>query len=70
MKNTIYMVGSNVPVRKAIRIMTNDWVDAGNSCPATVISMRNALRHAIKQTPSLFQDTATIARKSRDAIRD
>lgn len=49
MKAKIYMGGANVPVAKAIRLMTDDWIDCGNSCPATIMSLRDALKKSLKR---------------------
>ena len=40
---TIFINGEDVPLEKALKIMTDEWVDDGNYCAQTVIDLRNAL---------------------------
>jgi len=40
---TIFIDGENVPVEKALKTMTDEWVDEGNYCAQTVIDLRDSL---------------------------
>ena len=40
---TIFIDGENVPVEKALKTMTDEWVDDGNYCAQTVIDLRDSL---------------------------
>ena len=40
---TIFIDGENVPVEKALKTMTDAWVDDGNYCAQTVIDLRDSL---------------------------
>jgi hypothetical protein len=40
---TIFINAKNVPIEKALEIMTDDWVDDGSYCAQTVIDLRDAL---------------------------
>ncbi len=42
---TIFIDEENVPVEKALKIMTDEWVDDGNYCAQTVLDLRDALIH-------------------------
>jgi hypothetical protein len=35
------------PIEKALRIMTDDWIDDGNSCLQTVIDLRDAVEELL-----------------------
>ena len=41
---TIFINGEDVSVEKALKTMTDDWVDEGNYCTQTVIDLRDALK--------------------------
>ena len=40
---TIFIDEENVPVEKALKTMTDEWVDDGNYCAQTVIDLRDSL---------------------------
>jgi hypothetical protein len=50
---TIFIDMEHVPLEKAHKTMTNEWVDEGNYCAQTVIDMRDALKKCLKENKSL-----------------
>jgi hypothetical protein len=54
MKNlTIFIDMEHVPLEKALKIMTDEWVDDGNYCAQTVIDLRDALKKCLKEIKNL-----------------
>lgn len=49
----------HVPIKKALKIMTDEWVDDGNYCAQTVIDMRDALKKCLKEIKSLNDQIKT-----------
>ena len=56
---TIFINMEHVPIKKALKIMTDDWVDDGNYCGQTVIDMRDALKKCLKEIKSLNDQIKT-----------
>lgn len=50
---TIFINGEDVSVEKALKTMTDDWVDEGNYCAQTVIDLRDALKKCLKEIKEL-----------------
>ena len=50
---TIFINGEDVSVEKALKIITDDWVDEGNYCAQTVIDLRDALKKCLKEIKTL-----------------
>ena len=50
---TIFINMDHVPIEKALKTMTDDWVDGGNYCAQTVIDMRDALKKCLKENKRL-----------------
>jgi hypothetical protein len=44
---TIYVEGKKVPLREALKIMTNYWIEYGEYCDQSVIDLRDALNGAV-----------------------
>ncbi len=49
MNSTIYIDGKDLPIKKALRLMTDDWIDDGQYCAQTVMDMRDILRELAKE---------------------
>ena len=63
---TIFINGEDVSVEKALKTMTDEWVDDGNYCAQTVIDMRDALNECLKKSKVLTiksQPTTSLTRK-------
>ena len=56
---TIFINMEHVPIKKALKIMTDEWVDDGNYCAQTVIDMRDALKKCLKESKSLNDQIKT-----------
>lgn len=41
------------PLWKALEIMSDDWVDEGNSCRETVITLRDAVKELLRENETL-----------------
>ena len=57
-ETTIFMNMENEPLEKALKTMTDEWVDDGNYCAQTVIDMRNALKKCLKEIEKLNDQIA------------
>ncbi len=55
---TIYVNSENHSIDKALKILTDEWVDDGNYCAQTVIDLRDALKFYIKECKKLEQQIA------------
>jgi len=44
--------GKPIALRKALTLMTDEWIDNGNVCHQTIIDMRNALKSVIRNLKS------------------
>ena len=55
---TIYVSGKSHSIDKALKILTDEWVDDGNYCAQTVIDLRDALKYYIKECKKLEQQQA------------
>ncbi len=49
MKLTIYANGESHSIDKALKMLTDEWIDDGNYCAQTVIDLRDALKFYIKK---------------------
>jgi hypothetical protein len=56
---TIFINMDHVPIEKALKTMTDDWVDDGNYCAQTVIDMRDALKKCLKEIKNLNDQIKT-----------
>lgn len=56
---TIFINGEDVPLEKALKTMSDEWVDDGNYCAQTVIDMRDALNECLKEIKSLNDQIKT-----------
>lgn len=76
---TIFISGENVPLKKALKIITDEWVDDGNYCAQTVIDMRDALKKSkastIKSKPTtglthniMANETVTISKEEYESL--
>jgi NTP pyrophosphatase (non-canonical NTP hydrolase) len=44
---TIYVEGKRVPLKKALEIITDEWIEDGQYCDKTVIDLKDALKGAV-----------------------
>lgn len=47
LKIYISNTGKSEPIEKALRIITDEWIDDGNSCGQTIIDLRDACRELL-----------------------
>lgn len=50
---TIFINMEHVPLKKALKTMTDEWIDEGNYCAQTVIDMRDALKECLEKIDDL-----------------
>ena len=55
---TIFINMEDVPIKKALKTMTDEWVDDGNYCAQTVLDLRDALNECLKEIKSLNDQIA------------
>jgi len=54
----IYSKGKSRPIDEALKILTDEWIDEGNYCAQTVMDMRDALKHYMKECKKLKKQIA------------
>ncbi len=47
--NKIYIDGKKVSLRKALKILSDDYIDGGNCCDQTTIDLRDAAIELVKE---------------------
>jgi len=55
---TIYVNSKSYNINKALKILTDEWIDDGNYSAQTVIDLRDALKYYIKECKKLEQQQA------------
>ena len=62
-KHSIYCNGEHHSIDKALKMLTDEWIDDGNYCAQTVIDLRDVLKYYIKECKKLEheKDEAVVA---------
>ncbi len=57
-KHSIYFKGKNHSVEKALKMLTDEWIDDGAHCAQTVIDLRDVLKFYIEECKKLEKQIA------------